>query len=113
MKKLPVPENIPLRWELWSGFGMQETIRTGIISVIVFVAAWIIGGVAGSENAAVIAVVAWLFVLFLCAGFFGRLDHNQSVYDYIKRWKRFSTEQQTFRYKKKDEVIIFVKEEAD
>ena len=34
-KKLPVPENIPLRWELFRGFGKPELLRTTLITGIV------------------------------------------------------------------------------
>lgn len=113
MKKLPVPENIPLRWELWRGFGKEETIRTSLITLIVLILSVAACIITGKEETKVEAVAAVLITLFLCAGFYGRLDQNQSIYEYLKRWKRFCTEQQVFRYKQKDEVILFVNENKD
>ena len=110
MKKLPVPENIPLRWELYPGFGKEETIRSGIIAAIVLVIGVAIGIATGNENAMVATVAAELLTLFLCATFFGRIDQSQSIYEYLKRMRRFHAEQQTYRYKQKDEVILFVEQ---
>ncbi len=113
MKKLPVPENIPLRWELYPGFGLGETIRTSVTTGVVLVICLIIGAISGSENAAVVTVAAVIVTLFLCAAFFGRIDQSQSIYEYLNRYKRFNSEQQLFRYKQKDEVILFVQQEKD
>lgn len=111
MNKLPVPENIPLRWELWRGFGKGEVIRTAIITLTVLIVCVIACVVTGREEAKVASVAAVIATLFVCAGFFGRLDQNQSIYEYLKRQRRYRAEQQTFRYKQKDEVISFVAEE--
>lgn len=108
MKKLPAPENIPLRWELWRGFGKGETIRTAIITLSVLILCVIVCVVTGAENAKVASVAVVLLTLFACAGFFGRLDQNQSIYEYLKRRRRYRAEQQIFRYRQKDEVILFV-----
>ena len=110
MKKLPVPENIPLRWELYPGFGKEETIRSGIIAAAVLIIGVTVGIVTGNEDAKVATVAAVLLTLFLCAAFFGRIDQSQSIYEYLKRMRRFHAEQQTYRYKQKDEVILFVEQ---
>lgn len=111
MTKLPVPENIPLRWELWRGFGKDETIRTAIVTVAVLIVCIIVCTVTGSENAQIVSVAVVIVTLAVCVGFFGRLDQSQSIYEYLQRRRRYQKEQQTFKYQEKDEVIVFVSQE--
>lgn len=111
MTKLPVPENIPLRWELWRGFGGAEAIRTAIITLAVLVVCAFACVITGSEEGKVISVIVVLLTLFICIGFFGRLEQNQSIYEYLQRMRRYHLEQQSFRYRQKDEVILVAAEE--
>ena len=111
MNKLPVPENIPLRWELWRGFGKPELIRTGIVAAITTAACVVWCLISGSQTSMVISVVIVLAVLFLCVAVFGQMEQGLSIYEFLQRQKRFSKEQQTFRYKQKAEVIVFAPEE--
>ncbi len=113
MKKLPVPENIPLRWELYPGFGKEETIRTAIVTTTVLVVCLVAKVFAESDNAMLVTVAAVLSTIFFCAAFFGKIDQSQSIYKYWKRYKRYHSEQQLFRYKQKDEVIFFVQQEKN
>lgn len=111
MKKLPVPENIPLQREIWHGFGKEELVRSCIVTSVVLVLTiciCLIGNV--REPVVVIAGVTTLTV-FLSINFFSRLDQNQSIYEYLVRLRRFRTEQQTFHFKHKKEVIHFVAED--
>lgn len=112
MNKLPVPENIPLRWELWRGFGKPELIRTGIITAIAAAACVVWCMISGSQNSKVISVAVVLAVIFTCIALFSQMEQGLSIYEFFRRQKRFSKEQQVFRYKQKDEVIIFVKEQS-
>ena len=111
MNKLPVPENIPLRWELWRGFGKPELIRTGIVAAIATAVCVVWCVISGSQNSKVISVVIVLAVIFACIAVFSQMEQGLSIYAFFQRQKRFAKEQQLFRYKQKAEVIVFVPEE--
>lgn len=104
MNKLPVPENIPLRWELFRGFGKQEIARTCVVTVAVALVCVVACLLTGSENTQIISVVAVMLTLTGCIGVFGRIDQGQSIYEQIQKMHRFGTDQQLFRYVQKDEV---------
>lgn len=109
MKKLPVPENIPLRSELWRGFGWPEARRSLLLlspSFIVLIVCLILG----SRTWMILAMLLVILTSFFCVFFFTRMEQNQSVYEFLIRKQRFRTEQQTFLYKEKDEVIYYVPE---
>lgn len=111
MAKLPVPENIPLRWELFRGFGKAETARSAAITGIVLVICVAACIITGSERCKTVSVFVVLFTIFVCVGFFGRIE-NQSIYDYLQKQRRFRSEQQIYKNKQK-EVIVFVKPEKE
>lgn len=111
MAKLPVPENIPLRWELFHGFGKAETVRSAAITGIVLVICVAACIITGSERCKTVSVFAVLFTIFVCVGFFGRIE-NQSIYDYLQKQSRFRSEQQIYKNKQK-EVIVFVQPEEE
>lgn len=113
MRKLPVPENITLRWELMHGVGKEEMRRSGVVLLFVLAACIVFCIVSGTQESLVIAIGILIAAMFLCVAFFGRLDQNQSIYDYLVRSHRFRTEQQIFHYKQKDEVIYFVPKEKN
>ena len=113
MKKLPVPENITLRWELIRGLGKEEVRRCGTVFLFVLVACAVFCIISGTQESLVISVIVLIATVFLCVAFFGRLDQNQSIYDYLTRTRRFHSEQQVFLYQQKDEVIYFVPKEKD
>lgn len=109
MKKLPVPENIPLRSELWRGFGWPEA-RCSLVLLAPFIipllVCWIIGTQAGMILSMLLVILAAAF----CVCLFTRMDQNQSIYEFLIRKRRFHREQQRFLYKEKDEVIYYVPE---
>ena len=109
MKKLPVPENIPLRWELFRGFGKEETIKSSIIISIVLAICIAVCVLTSNESAKVISVFVVLFTMFICAGFFGRIE-RQSISGYLKNRRKFKLQQQLYKFKPK-EAITFVKDE--
>lgn len=97
MKKLSVPENICLRWELWRGFGKPELLATCIVTGAAGAGAALFNAVVpGDHSAAVVA--ALILTLGFCAGFFGKLDGSQSICDFLMRQAAFHREQQEFRY---------------
>ena len=113
MNKLPVPENIPMRWELWRGFGKAELARTGAVTLPVLGLCALRCAAGGTQLSAAVSVVLVMLVLLACVGFFGRMDQGQSIYEFLRRGRRFRREQQTFFYRRGEEVTAFVREEAD
>ena len=111
MNKLRVPENIPLRWELMRGFGRPELLRSIVVVGIVLICSIAFSVFSSLEQRQLISVAAVIVSIFFCAFFFGRLE-NQSIYEYLVRQRRFRSEQQTFIYKRKSEVLYFEKEQS-
>ncbi|MEM5780050.1 MAG: hypothetical protein AAGU02_02755, partial [Lawsonibacter sp.] len=103
MKKLPCPENIPLRWELFRGIGWPELIKTGLVTGVVLVLAILFSLSSGGDNALFGAVAAVILSLGFCVGLFGKLENNQSIWDYLTRQLRYRKEQQIFLFHRKKE----------
>lgn len=115
MKKLQVPENISLRWELWKGFGKAELIPSAIITAFSILIAILIYRIHPAPGMELFIVIGVIFVMAFCVGLFGKLENNQSIYDYLKRQFRYSKEQQAFWYckSKEEEVCAFVEENEE
>ncbi len=111
MSKLPIPENIPLRWELFRGFGWPETVKSAVAALAVLALCAAAGAATGNEAAPVITGFAVLFTLMLCAGFFTRVE-GQSISGYLQKQRRYLLQQQSFRFQQK-EVITIVSDEKD
>ena len=109
--KLPVPENIPLRWELWRGFGMPELIRSAVIFGVVLAGCIAFAYVSTWPGRQIAAVLTAIFSLFFCFGFFAKANQNQSIYDYLMLRRRYRRSQQTFRFRREEEKIYYVPEE--
>lgn len=112
MKKLPVPENISLRWELFRGFGMPELIRTSIITGIVLTVSILFCLTITWPPKLMAATLAVILTIFICVNFFVKMDNNQSIYTFLKRGQRYHKEQQTFWYKR-GERIRYVAPESE
>jgi len=106
LKKLTVPENIPLRWELFRGFGSPELIRTGIITGIVLAGSILFCMVSTWEFKLMASTLAVIFTMFVCVNFFIKMDNNQSMYLFLKRGLRYRREQQTFWYKREERIHV-------
>ncbi len=106
MKKITVPENIPLRWELFRGFGSPELIRTGIITGIVLAGSILFCMVSTWEFKLMAATLAVIFTMFICVNVFIKMDNNQSMYLFLKRGLRYRREQQTFWYKREERIHV-------
>lgn len=104
-KKLPVPENVTLRWELWPGIGIKELIMIGIATGIASAIAVLFCRFSSWKLANLAAVVGVVTAAGFCAGLFTKMDNNLSAFDYVKNRIAYSREQQTFWYCKKEEVI--------
>ncbi|MET0017996.1 hypothetical protein [Oscillibacter sp.] len=111
MKKLPVPENISLRWELFRGFGMPELIRTTIITGIVLAGSILFCLFSTWPGKPMAATLAVILTIFICVNFYIKMDNNQSIYTFLKRGQRYHKEQQTFWYKR-EERIQYVSSES-
>lgn len=109
--RLPMPENIPLRWELIRGFGIIELRRSAIITAIVLGLCILFCTISASQHSQIISVVAVILTIFLCVCFFTRADGNKSIYDYIRLSQRYHAEQQKFYYVTELEAIESVEEE--
>jgi hypothetical protein len=111
MKKLPIPENITLRWEAWPGMGKKELIVTIAITTLVAVIAVIFCMLSTWKMDTLVAMIAITATFGFCSGLFTKMENNQSIYDYLKQQTIFRNEQQTFWYKRKEERIEYVNEE--
>lgn len=105
MQRLQVPENIPLRWELWRGFGKPELWRSAVIAGIITALCVVFCLCSSWPPRQIAAVITVIFSLFFCAGFFSKMDNNQSIYDFLVRGKRYHTQQQIYLYKREKEGI--------
>lgn len=112
MKKLPVPENIPLHWELFRGFGTPELIRTSIISGVVLAGSILFCLTSTWPPKLIAAPLAVILTIFICVEIFVKMDNNQSIYTFLKRGQRYHREQQTFWYKR-EERIRYVAPESE
>lgn len=102
MKKLQVPENIPLRWEAWRGFGRPELMKTAIITVAASAAVGLVCTLTGAKGGMIAATMAAIFVFSFCVGLFSKLENNQSIYDFFLRRAAFRREQQDFYFKRRE-----------
>ena len=110
-KKLPVPENIPLRWELFRGFGKPELLRTMLITGIVLAGCVVFCQFSDWKPRIMASVMAVLFTISFCCGFFEKMDNNQSIYDFLRQGRRYRKEQQTFWYQRKEVLNYYEQEE--
>lgn len=104
MKKLPVPENIPLRWELFRGFGTPELIRTSIITGIVLAGSILFCLTSTWSPKLIAATLTVISTIFICVEIFIKMDNNQSIYTFLKRGQRYRREQQAFWYKREERI---------
>lgn len=111
MEKLQVPENITLRWELWRGVGKAELTAILIVTGLALVASAAFCAISPLESDKLIATFLVVIAFSAAAGFFTKLENNQSIFDFLRRQARFKREQQSFRWRRKEtEVYIFAEE---
>lgn len=84
MHKLEIPENIPLRWELFKGFGAAELFKTCVIAVPVCLMAWLYSQLSSSPMRILTALIIALGGIVLATGLFVKQSYNLSIYDYIR-----------------------------
>ena len=111
MQKLSIPENIPLRWELWRGFGRPELLASTVLTGAALICAVLFCVVTGREGLVGVLVITAIFAFAVCSGLFTKLENNQSIVDFILRQLAFQKEQQNFPYRKRKEAYTLVEEE--
>lgn len=110
MQKLQVPENIPLRWEVFRGFGRPELLASlGITAISLALSVlYCLASTRASDRMVAVTVVGFTFAF--CVGLFRKIENNQSIFEYMVRQVRYRKEQQVFLYKREKEVIRLVEE---
>ena len=73
MHKLEIPENIPLKWELFKGFGAAELFKTCVLAVPVCIVAWLYAQLSSSDREAGEKFILW------CAQFAEENDMNVTL----------------------------------
>lgn len=96
MKKLEIPENIPLHWELFRGFGAAELCRTAIVSVPVLLGAWLYTQLSSSPMRILTAIAVVLGGITMTAGLFMKQTYNLSIYDYLRYAIAFQRSQKQY-----------------
>lgn len=81
MKKLIVPSNMALQWELFPGFGKKELVRTGIVCLAG--SALLYAGVLIQLFNTLIAIGLFLVLLTISIQLFARTVFNTSMFDQI------------------------------
>ena len=109
MEKLMIPENIPLRWEAFRGFGFAELLRSMVVFAVVVTGLVVYNVVSTSPIKMLTSVVIVLFFAAVCAGLFAKQQNNLSMYDYIRLSMRFAKQQK--RYYSQPEELIYAEKE--
>lgn len=110
MKKLQVPDNISLRPELLHGIGWKEVFLSLAITSAALLLAVAVTLLMPGEQGPAAGVITAVTVLFLCFGFFARMENGQSICDYLRRIRAYHRSQQIYFYVRK-EVLQYVPEE--
>lgn len=112
MEKLQVPENITLRWEAWRGVGKAELAATLAVTALAAAAGIAFCLVSPLESDQLIAMFFVVISLAFAAGFFTKMDNNQSIYDFFRRQFRFRREQQVFQWRRGERKEVYLFAEA-
>lgn len=84
MRNLEIPENIPLKWELFRGFGASELFKTCLVAVPFCFGAWLYSQLSSSPMRILTALVIAFGGIILATGLFVKQSYNLSIYDYIR-----------------------------
>lgn len=93
---LEIPENIPLRWELFRGFGFSELWKAGAVVAPACLASWLYARFSNSPMRVLTAIVIVLAGAIIAAGLFVKQNNNLSMYDYIKYAVQFGKSQKQY-----------------
>jgi len=98
---LYIPDNIKTGFEAMSGFGWKEIAKTIAVVGVAFVVAVIWHFATGQEH-----IFHGIGIVVISGGvafvFFRKDENNQSMLDNIRRFARFSREQQKYKYRYHD-----------
>lgn len=108
--KLQVPENISLQWEAWRGFGISALIPSAIVTGTALALSGLYCVVSTAESRMMTSVLAVSLTFAFCAGFFSKVENNQSIFDILCRQARYKKEQQVFLYRKGKEEVYLAEE---
>lgn len=96
VKLLKIPENVPLRWELFRGFGLSELLRSLGIIAIAGGGAFVYTQLSASPFRILTAIVILVAAGIVSVGLFAKQANNLSMYDYIKYMVQFGKTQKQY-----------------
>ena len=100
--RLYIPENVPLRWELFRGFGFRELMQS---AVIVAVGALLYYKFSSSPMRVITALVIVLAAGVIAVGLFSQQANHLSIYTYAKYAYQFGRSQKRYDDIKAEEVV--------
>ena len=100
-EKLYIPTNIKTRQEFFNGYGFPEFIQTLVMTVISLIIGLIIYAQNQDISVLILIVIISIAATVVCVS---KDRNNQSIVDYAKNMMRFSREQQTYPYIRKEDV---------
>lgn len=108
MKKLSVPENINLEWELIPGIGIKELKRLVLFASPGVLAIIIVNLVIQDPWPRLLALIFGIVYIVCCYVFVVNNDDIGSMYDFFARKIHYHKTQQKFYYKQSKEVLRYV-----
>lgn len=93
---LEIPENIPLRWELFRGFGPMELLRSAVVMAVVLAGAAAYCALSDSPVKVLTCVAVVLFFGAGCGGLFAKQSFGLSMYEYLKYAVQFGRTQKQY-----------------
>lgn len=109
---LEIPENIPLRWELFRGFGFSELCKAGVVVIPACLGAWLYTRLSDSPMRILTAIVIVLAGAIIAAGLFVKQNNNLSMYDYVKYAVQFAKSQKQYDNIRLEEYVYEESTEA-
>ena len=107
---LSIPENIPLRWELWRGFGWPELLRSAILVGIACLGCWLYTCLSNSPLKILTSLVVVIAAGIIASGLFTKQNTHLSMYDYIKYAVQFQRSQRRYDNIQQEEVFMIEEE---
>lgn len=105
---LNIPENIPLRWELFRGFGLLELLRSAIVMAVVLAGVVLYCTFSDSPVKMLTSVAVVLFFGVGCGGLFAKQSFGLSMYEYMKYAVQFGRTQK--QYDNVREELVYAEE---
>lgn len=109
---LEIPENIPLRWEMFRGFGFSELCKAAAIVLPACLGAWLYTRLSDSPMRILTAIVIVLASAIIAVGLFVKQNNNLSMYDYVKYAVQFSKSQKQYDNIRQEEFVYEQSAEA-